>query len=52
MMSSEVLDDASAIGLLGGSRSHSQETNGLAVFQAWMMRLKVIELLKLVAQKT
>jgi len=46
------LDDARAIGLLGGSRSNSQETNGLVVFQAWMMRLKVIELLKLVAQKT
>jgi len=40
------LDDSSAIGLLGGGRSSRQETNGLAVFQAWMMRLKVIELLK------
>ena len=46
------LDDANAIGLLGGSRRNNQETNGLAVFQAWMMRLKVIELLKSVAQKT
>lgn len=45
------LDDESAIKLLGGSRSNSQETNGLAVFQAWMMRLKVIELLKSVEQK-
>jgi len=40
------LDDSSAIGFLGGGRSSRQEINGLAVFQAWMMRLKVIELLK------
>jgi len=42
------LDDASAIGLLGGASSSRQETNGLAIFQAWMMRLKVLELLKAV----
>ena len=28
------IGDARAIGLLGGSRSNSQETSGLAVFQA------------------
>ncbi len=45
------LDDEQSIAMLGNARSDRQETSGLVIFQAWMMRLKVIELMKSVEQR-
>ena len=40
------LDDEKAIRLIQSSVNQPQESSGLAIFQAWMMRWRVIELTK------
>ena len=46
------LDDESTMRQLGAGRSLRQEVNGLGIFQAWMMRLRVLQLLQKTTDKS
>ena len=40
------LDDQAGLRLMGATRAPVAESNGLVTFQAWMMRWRVLELMK------